>query len=232
MSDTESYNYVNNVTIQNMDIVIVRYKNYIDDLLYRFYYSGFNFKVYEKHPEVVIQKEVKYFVPRNKGLEASGYLKYIIEHYNNLPLHVAFVHDHEYSWHHSGSIYDILMASIGEKIWYKNLNSFVWSKDTIEWFPFIKYWYDVYLLDELGPMELYGDFMTGYKGCAQFIVHRDIIRIRSLNFYKRLYYWIMNTKLHDYYSGRFMEYTWHLLWGQVSIIQDKKCIESDENCKL
>lgn len=212
-------NVSNNVTIENTEIVIVRYNNNIEDLLYKFKCSGLNCKVYEKHPDVIIQDHIKYFVPRNKGLEASGYLKYIIEHYNNLPLHVAFIHDHEFSWHHCGSIYTILMNNIGKNIWYTNLNSFVWTNMNIEWFSFIKYWYNVYLLPELGPMEIYGDFMTGYQGCAQFIVHRNIIRTRSLDFYINLYDWIMTTKLHDYYSGRFMEYTWHLIWGQVPIIQ-------------
>ena len=41
--------------------------------------------------------------PVNKGNEASVYLKYIIDFYDNLPEFTFFIHDEEYSWHHSGS---------------------------------------------------------------------------------------------------------------------------------
>ena len=35
----------------------------------------------------------------NKGQEASSYLKYIIENYDNLPERIAFIHGHEESYH-------------------------------------------------------------------------------------------------------------------------------------
>lgn len=212
------------VNIQDLDVVFVRYSNDIDSLLYKFYNNGFHVKVYEKHPEV-IKQGVRYFVPLNKGNEASGYLKYIIEHYYTLPTHVAFLHDHEFSWHHYGSIFDRILENVGRQVWYRNLNSFVWSfgdkndSGNIEWFPFIREWYDTYLLPELGPMSMYGDFMSGYQGCAQFIVHRDVIHRRSWDFYMNLYRWILTTELDDYYSGRFLEYTWHLMWEQAPVVQ-------------
>jgi len=57
-------------------------------------------------PVVLIDKEgaePSPFVPQhtipNYGLEASSYLKYIVENYENLPDHVAFIHGHETSVH-------------------------------------------------------------------------------------------------------------------------------------
>ncbi|KAL9054550.1 MAG: hypothetical protein Q9162_004106 [Coniocarpon cinnabarinum] len=38
-------------------------------------------------------------VPRNQGREAMAYLTYIIDHYDNLPSYMVFVHGHYRSWH-------------------------------------------------------------------------------------------------------------------------------------
>jgi hypothetical protein len=195
------------------EVVFVRYTNDIAELEEKFRAVGFTVKTYEKHPE---NKYKPYFVPYNKGNEASGYLKYIIDHYGDLPEHVVFLHDHEYSWHHKGSILPLVVEHIGKRVRYKNLNSFIWSNETIEWFPELLDWYDHYFVKELGCIQQYGDFMSGFQGCAQFIVHKDIIRQRSLQFYMNLYTWLLSTDMDDYYSGRHLEYTWHLMWGQVS----------------
>jgi hypothetical protein len=49
--------------------------------------------------------------------------------------------------------------------------------------------------------------------CAQFLVHRDNIRALPLEAYTQLYEWLADTPLDDYVSGRYLEYTWHVLWG-------------------
>lgn len=198
---------------EKTDIVIVRYENNIYRMVDRFIQKGFHVKIYEKHPDMV--QIAKYFVPKNKGNEASGFLQYIIEHYTCLPEHVVFLHDHEESWHHTGNINDLVEKHIGKKTSYLNLNSFEWNNETIEWIPSLLEWYDTYFYSELGSIKKYGDFMTGYKGCAQFIVHKSLILKRSLSFYKKLYHWLMNTTMDDYYSGRHLEYTWHLMWERV-----------------
>lgn len=195
------------------DVVFVRYSGEISHLVDRFSKDGFMVKVYEKHPD---KKDAPYTVPINKGNEASGYLKYIIDHYHSLPDHVVFMHDHEFAWHQKGSIYDLVSQHVGKKIRYQSLNCFTWNNETIEWIPGLLEWYDEFFMPEMGNIHKFGDFMTGHKGCAQFIVHKSLIQKRSLTFYTRLYAWLMTTELTDYYSGRHLEYTWHLMWGQVS----------------
>jgi hypothetical protein len=196
------------------DVVIVRYENDIDVMVAQLQSKGFTVKVYDKHPGR--RGKADYFVPENKGNEASGFLQYIVEHYHCLPKWIVFLHDHETSWHHEGNIVDRVQEHIGTKRKFVNLNTFVWTHETIEWFPCLIRWYKEYMEKELGPIRQYGDFMTGHKGCAQFIVHRDVVRKRSATFYTRLYAWIMRTDMPSYYSGRHLEYTWHLMWGQVS----------------
>ena len=42
----------------------------------------------------------------NAAYEASSFLKYIIDNYNQLSDIVFFIHDEDWSWHHSGSLTD------------------------------------------------------------------------------------------------------------------------------
>jgi len=51
-----------------------------------------------------------------------------------------------------------------------------------------------------------------HRGAAQFLVHRDLIRGLPKQFYERLYNWIITTELHSHFSGRFLEWTWHVFW--------------------
>jgi hypothetical protein len=76
-------------------------------------------------------------------------------------------------------------------------------------------WCDEFLSPELGPIESYGDWTQGHHGCAQFIVHRDAIRLRSCLLYSRIYDWLLTTSLQNYLNARYLEWTWHLIFGQV-----------------
>ena len=40
-----------------------------------------------------------------------------------------------------------------------------------------------------------------------------MITRRPREFYERLYNWALDTPLPDAISGRFLEWTWHLIWG-------------------
>ena len=55
-------------------------------------------------------------------------------------------------------------------------------------------------------------FTEGYAGCAQFIIHKSLIYHYPLKMYNELYEWIINTDLSNFYSGRYLEWTWNLLW--------------------
>lgn len=154
--------------------------------------------------------------PINKGQEASVYLKYIIDNYYNLNEYTIFVHAHETSPHHNGSIADILNNIYGMKTYYYNLNNYKLGYIlTNSWIEEIKEWYKEYLEPELGDINLYGDFTYNHMGCGQFLVHKNTILKRSIIFYKNLYNWIITTDLPNNKTSRFMEWTWHLMWEQV-----------------
>lgn len=183
-------------------------------------------------------------VPRNKGREASAYLKFIVDYYDRLPERTIFLHDEEYSWHHVGSIVDLAQESIVQPGSYRNLNSIVLDSiqdmvncnddeelkwlaqrnisDPQHWWKEITQWFDAYLGPYLGNHQQHGDWTTGHLGCAQILVHRDLIRQHPVEMYRVLYDWILSTDLPCSKTSRFLEWTWHLIFqrgeGRTSIV--------------
>lgn len=196
------------------EVVIAGYRNSTPPLLLRFQSSGYqNVLLLLKGTDKGVEH-----VPVNKGNEASAYLKYIIDHYDSLPTHVAFVHEQEYSWHHNSSIVSRLDSLVGTRLSYSSLNSAVCCPGnqilwTFEYYE-VKAWWKQYLEQYLGAIELLGDFRRGHTNCAQFVVAGTLIHAHKRSMYVGLYEWLLTTDLPSSQSGRYLEWTWHILWGQ------------------
>lgn len=149
--------------------------------------------------------------------EASSYLKYIIDNYNNLNEWTLFAHAHEKHWHHSTSLYKSL--SIDTNILLKNNIKFLsinhrrWDlyseqklpKDTDYPKPmnYVEFnsklgiklhpqWLDNQTISDIFNLLFDKNVYIEYQffpQSAQFIVHKDRILANSLDFYKRLYDW-------------------------------------------
>jgi len=191
-----------------INCVVSRYKKNVDWV----------YKLKNINKVIIYDKENpnnKYNIPVNKGNEASVYLKYIIDHYDELADFTFFTHDDEFAWHHSGSIVDRYNEAVASKQLYYNINdkSILRSLYTNEWCIDIIDWYNTYI-DKYIPMDSLPnkDWMKGNRGAAQFLVHKSIIRKLPLEFYQNLYTWIITTDMTNAKSGRFLEYTWHLFW--------------------
>jgi len=50
------------------------------------------------------------------------------------------------------------------------------------------------------------------RNSAQFLVHKSLITKLPLEFYKKLYNWIITTDMKNSVSGRFLEWTWHIFF--------------------
>ena len=179
-----------------------------------------NVYVYDKAEPDVDYKNDKFIIPKNKGYEVSSYLKYIIDFYDNLPDWNFFTHDDEFAWHHSGSIVDKFKEAIskfeeGKEFYNINDNSVFWAMETSvdQWKVPLLEFYSNYI-NEIIPLHHipHGDWMFGYHGSAQFMVHAKRIRTYTKEYYKSLYKFVMDTTYHDYGVARFFEYTWHVLW--------------------
>jgi hypothetical protein len=150
-------------------------------------------------------------IPVNKGNEASVYLKYIVDYYDNLSDFTFFIHDEEYSWHHSGSIIDKYKEAVNSNKQYYNVNDRC-SNAMIDILPvpnFIE-WYNEYIGKYI-PLNVL-DLYEINKNAAQFLVHKDLILCLPKSFYEKLYNWIITTELSNYFSGRYLEWTWHIMF--------------------
>lgn len=180
----------------------------------------------------VLKNELYYYeeIP-NKGCEASSYLKYIIDNYNNLPERIILIHDHEFSWHHEGSIIDLIKKNIIKDVDYININSFYWENirlistpeyDCVDEWQRHRIFYSLYkhfLEPYYGDLQLFLNFKEGHKGCAQFILRRNCITRNPCKLYVDLYNYCMNNfKIYGHIAygfGYFMEYTWHIIFGHI-----------------
>ena len=76
------------------------------------------------HHEGGTPVDYTYLIP-NVGMEASAYFKYIIERYDSLPDHVAFIHGHETAYHQQGDrpLLEMIKTANIEKYDYVPLNN-------------------------------------------------------------------------------------------------------------
>ena len=189
--------------------VVSRYKKNVD-WVYKL--PNINkFCIYDKE-----NPKNEYNIPVNKGNEASVYLKYIVDNYNQLPDFTFFIHDDEYAWHHSGSILDKFNEAYNQAVvhqtLYYNINdksilgSILSNKQCLSWY---NTYIEPYIPIDSLPQR---DWTQNHRGSAQFLVHRSLITKLPVKFYEDLYNWILTTTLPNAISGRFLEWTWHLFW--------------------
>jgi hypothetical protein len=201
-----------------INIVVSRYNKNVD-FVYRINNgNNINILIYDKE-----QPNNPLNIPVNKGNEASVYLKYIIDNYDELTDYTFFIHDDEYSWHHTGSIIDKFNEAIMSNEKYYNINdkcdywnepNHIMNGPYKDYYNELLQWYDMFI-EKYIPMSKVPnnpDFTYGYLGSAQFLVHKDLIRNLPKEFYKNLYDWIITTDLPNSISGRYLEWTWHVFW--------------------
>jgi len=208
---------------KNTNIVVSRYKKNVD-FVYRINNNqNINVLIYDKeNPNNPLN------VPVNKGNEASVYLKYIIDHYDNLSDYTFFIHDEEYAWHHSGSLIDKYKEAVASKKKYYNINdkcsnsmkSVLRECQEKKWLHDFLGWYQQFLDTYIPFNQL--DLTTSYRNSAQFLVHKDNIRKLPKQLYIDLYEWIITTNLPNSQSGRYLEWTWHIMWETYPNLENRK----------
>ena len=184
-------------------------------------------------PTVVYAKDnpdAVFNVPGNKGKEATSYLKYIVDNYDALPDHTAFLHAHRSSWHspdivplirnlnwNTAPFFNLAQHTLNNTI-YMNLTGTPdrpappaeGKEDMLVDNGHIKKFWSECLEGEMGPVPPW----IVDQCCAQFVVTRDQILERPLNFYMGIFNWLQAGKMDDYWSSRVLEHTWHAIFGR------------------
>jgi len=198
---------------KNTNIVISRYNKNVDFVYKINNNKDINIMIYDKENPTNLLN-----IPVNKGNEASVYLKYIIDYYDELSDFTFFMHDDEYAWHHTGSIIDKYNEAVMSNKMYYNINDkCYWDQRNLihnNTYQELLKWYSKYIEDYIPISKVPNntDFIYGYRGSAQFLVHKDLIRNLPKEFYIKLYNWIITTELSSFWSGRYLEWTWHIFW--------------------
>jgi hypothetical protein len=180
-------------------------------------------------------------VPLNKGGEASSYLKFILNNWDDLPRNIAFLDDHEWSWHQPfDKIKKVRALKFNSDAGFIPLNRL--RIDTAEEFRSWRYslfkpvW-DGVVRPHLGmacPRRIVGD------GSSQFLVSRARIRARPYGLYDDLYRYAIGTRRwpgdenwrdaagYPYTPGGkpgswqggvyFLEWIWHIIFGEDPIL--------------
>lgn len=177
--------------------------------------------------------ETPYFY---QGHEASAYLAYLVDHYNELHPYTIFIHGREDQWHNDiagPKTHTVLRNLRYEAVnanGYVNLRcagtpgcpSTLHQKNPVAHDSQYQY-----LLDQL-PKTLHyllemeeEDFPAdiGHQCCAQFALSRERIQARPRSDYRKMMIWVGTTDMTDNYGiGWLTEKLWHIIFGMPSVL--------------
>ncbi|KAJ6155389.1 hypothetical protein N7470_005955 [Penicillium chermesinum] len=170
-----------------------------------------------------------------KGHEASAYLTYIIDHYDNLAPYTIFIHGRSDQWHndiagpHTRNILPNLRVEAVALNGYVNLrctNRPGCPSTLFQAHPVTLDYDYVYLIDQLPRVlnEMLGTALEdvpedfGHQCCAQFALSRERILQRPRSDYIRILNWIATTDMTDNYGiGWMVEKLWHYIFGMPAV---------------
>lgn len=158
------------------------------------------------------------------------YLSFMIDHYDELPDTVVFMHAHRHAWHNNNLLMQDMLGMLKRlnhdrvaRMGYMNLRCHH-EPGCPDWihmdrpgadFDFFRKPEEIYwrknIWEELHPGAPIPQSLSG-TCCAQFALSKE--RIRQVPMERLLHYrkWLLNTGMDDSYSGRIFEYIWHYIF--------------------
>jgi len=154
------------------------------------------------HHEGGTPVECAYTIP-NVGFETTSYLKYIIERYDSLPDHVAFIHGHETAPHQLGDrpMLDMIRDANIQKYDYVPLNN-CWRCVI----PELQMKNEIEFANKHGFPKPADYFITCCG--AQFIVSKKTLLTHTKEQYQHMY-----SVTIEKYDAIYFEFTWHSIFG-------------------
>ncbi|KAJ5097030.1 hypothetical protein N7456_007751 [Penicillium angulare] len=180
--------------------------------------------------------EEGFMVPyARKGHEASAYLSYIIDYYDELRPFTIFIHGRPEQWHNDvggPSTRNVLANLRYEAV---SINGYVNLRCTnrpgcpstiFQAYPVTVDFDYQYLIDQLP--QIFNDLLgmdpsdvpsdIGHQCCAQFAVTKEKIQERPRSDYIRILEWIATTDMTDNYGiGWLIEKLWHVIFGMPAV---------------
>ena len=174
-----------------------------------------------------------------------AYLTYVIDHYDQLPATIAFLHSHRSgffrAWHVDTPLHDNVADVRALQLDFVQSNGYVNLR--CNWNPgceiahrqnehvTLEVWQEIFkdtstppankseTVSKLGDQEkqLYMPAEVGAACCAQFAVSKDQVRRRPRSDYIKFRDWVIDTEKDDAKSGRVMEFLWHVIFGKEAV---------------
>jgi hypothetical protein len=179
-----------------------------------------------KFPVILIDKEgadpspiTPQHVITNQGMEASAYLKYIVENYDSLPDAVAFIHGHETSPHqrHTRPLLELIESANVTKYGFIPINNYQCAGSFTDWEGVRFETFFRQLCIPLKEPVPYTNSPWIHEYGAQFVVSRD----RILKNPKMLYEgWLHIMMTQPDFSSEFayiLERSWHVIFGEGAV---------------
>lgn len=158
-------------------------------------------------------------VLKNVGSEASAYLAYIVDNYDNLPDRVAFIHGHEHAWHHrKGHIFtqlhNIQTNDEFNNKQYITLNGRYLRTHGARGKALHKVWdnFKDHFGSEPPKIHKIKGNATCHDCCAQFVVTKERIRAVPLAQWKKWLEFSQTPSSHR--VGYVFESMWHRIFGE------------------
>jgi hypothetical protein len=171
-----------------------------------------------ENPLVVLDERCR--AKQNHGREASAYLRFIVNYYENLPKYMAFIHGHEYGWHQRfpGTLLEAIYRAKRDQYGYISLNcnfSDHVKEDFSYWVKAKQTWpnhFETVVGSPAPPSFKQIDIS------AQFVVDRDRILKYSKEQWQKWLELTENPSLLPFCEFQNMpwlfEYTWHKILGE------------------
>lgn len=178
----------------------------------------------------------EFYVPHTlKGHEASAYLSYIVDYYDELAPYTIFLHGRPEHWHNDiagpetkNVLVNLRYEAVSLK-GYVNLRcmqtpgcpSTLFQTDPVGIDLDYEYMIQqmpkvLWELLRLDASEVPEDI--GHQCCAQFALTKEKIRERPKSDYIRILHWVATTDMTDNYGiGWLVEKLWHLIFGMPAI---------------
>jgi hypothetical protein len=153
---------------------------------------------------------------KNRGMEASSFLSFMIDYYDNLPDYIAFCHGHLTAWHQDDTILNVLKRyNFTDE--YLTLNNPYYRNSIYDDCPQeIKFNKEDRVWEKLKRLQ--SDLMIKLPNKieitmgAQFIVKKESILRNELSFYRNLLNWVYTQdEMSEQSAGILIEQIWYLI---------------------
>ena len=213
----------------------VRYRSDIDEISKRLldnHSENANERdwLFKKFPETPIKIYKKPTDIPLEGYEASAYLKFFYDHYDNLPESMLCLHGHETDWHQQKHVYFNMIRDMNIKDSYLNISD-IYINDRLLGKNFV-----MNCLSNLWDEYFRPYFNTdcpqylSHFCCAQFLVKRDAVLLRPREAYKR-WYELSVTGEQNKMVAQVFEYMWHAIFGEPYSVDYTEIKKKGDNLK-